>query len=105
MRLAQKLGAALAVVSALGNTAQAQVPVPVPVKVMIVSMFGPEGDAWLSKREMKQTVAVPGLSPDYPAVHCGADAVCHVTTGMGYATASASIAALVYSSQFDLRHT
>ena len=105
MRLATKLGAAVAVVFALAHTAQAQVPAPMPVKVMIVSMFGPEGDDWLSKREMTQTVAVPGLSPDYPAVHCGADAVCHVTTGMGYANAAASIAALVYSNQFDLRHT
>jgi len=90
---------------ALTSAAYAVVPPPTPVKVMIVSMFGPEGGAWLSKRELKQAIAVPGLLANYPDVHCGADGVCQVTIGMGYANASASIAALVYSKQFDLRQT
>ena len=78
---------------------------PVPVKVMIVSMFGPEGAVWLAHRDLGRAIAVPGLSPDYPAVHCGADGVCQVTTGMGYANAAATLAALLYSRQFDLRRT
>jgi purine nucleoside permease len=78
---------------------------PVPVKVMIVSMFGPEGQIWLDHRELKQAIPVPGLSPDYPDVHCGTDGVCQLTTGMGHANAAASVAALIYSRQFDLRHS
>ncbi|PFW64168.1 purine nucleoside permease, partial [Bacillus sp. AFS075960] len=41
-----------------------------PVKVMIITMFGPEGQAWLDRLGPWRDVAVPGLSPDYPAVHC-----------------------------------
>ncbi len=89
----------------VAGSAQAASPAPVPVKVMIVSMFGPEGGMWLSHRKLDQAITVPGLSPDYPAVHCGTDGVCLVTTGMGYANAAASIAALVYSDQLDLRHS
>lgn len=76
-----------------------------PVKVMIITMFGPEGQAWLDRIGPWKTVSVPGLSPDYPDVHCNRQDVCVVTTGMGYANASASIMALTFSSRFDLRHT
>jgi purine nucleoside permease len=73
-----------------------------PVKVMIVTMFGPESQAWLDRLGPWQDVAVPGLSPDYPAVHCNQQDVCVVTTGMGYANAAASIMALTFSDRFDL---
>jgi purine nucleoside permease len=76
-----------------------------PVKVMIVTMFGPEAQAWLDKLGPWQDVPVAGLSPDYPAVHCNRQDVCVVTTGMGYANAASSIMALTFSSRFDLRHT
>lgn len=78
---------------------------PIPVRVMIVSMFGPEGQVWRDARELGQTIAVPGLSPDDPQVHCGPDRVCQVTLGMGHANAAASIMALAFSKQFDLTHT
>jgi purine nucleoside permease len=81
------------------------VPAPQPVKVLIISMFGPEGKTWLDHLGKTREIVVPGLSPNYPAVHCNRDEVCVVTTGMGHANAAASVAALVYSRQFDLRKT
>ncbi|WP_035054293.1 purine-nucleoside phosphorylase [Andreprevotia chitinilytica] len=78
---------------------------PRPVKVMIVSMFGPEGQTWLNHIHANDAIAVPGLSPDYPVIHCNADDVCVLTTGMGHANAAASVAALVWSRQFDLTKT
>lgn len=83
----------------------ATTPAPLPVKVLIISMFGPEGKTWLDHLGKTRAIAVPGLSPDYPAVHCNHDDVCVLTTGMGHANAAASMAALVYSRQFDLRKT
>ncbi|KWK57150.1 purine nucleoside permease [Burkholderia stagnalis] len=78
---------------------------PRAVKVLVITMFGPEGKAWLDRLGPLQRIAVPGLSPDYPAVSCTRDDVCVLTTGMGHANAAASMAALVYSRQFDLRKT
>ncbi len=75
------------------------------VKVMIVTMFGPEGQVWLDNLGPWEAVHVPGLSPDYPDVHCNRDDVCVITTGMGHANATASIMALTFSDRFDLRHT
>lgn len=75
------------------------------VKVMIVSMFGPEGQVWLDHLGPWQAIRVPGLSPDYPSVHCNRSDVCVLTTGMGHANAAASTMALVLSRQFDLRRT
>ncbi|TDY54049.1 purine nucleoside permease [Paraburkholderia rhizosphaerae] len=74
-------------------------------KVMIVSMFGPEGQVWLDKLGPWQQIRVPGLSPDYPMVRCNEQDVCVMTTGMGHANAAASMMALTFSPQFDLRHT
>ncbi|GAB7129011.1 purine nucleoside permease [Silvimonas sp. JCM 19000] len=76
-----------------------------PVKVMIISMFGPEGKVWLDHLGPWRAIAVPGLSPDYPEVHCNAQAVCVLTTGMGHANAAASVMALTFSDRFDLRRT
>ncbi|WP_201782352.1 purine-nucleoside phosphorylase [Amantichitinum ursilacus] len=76
-----------------------------PVKVMIISMFGPEGKVWLDHLGPWRAVAVPGLSPDYPEVHCNAQQVCVMTTGMGHTNAAASLMALTFSDQFDLRRT
>jgi purine nucleoside permease len=75
------------------------------VKVMIVSMFGPEGKVWLDHLGPWQAVRVPGLSPDYPDVHCNRDDVCVMTTGMGHTNAAASTMALAFSDRFDLRET
>lgn len=91
--------------SVLASMAQAEAATPLPVRVMIVSMFGPEGAVWQKHLPLTEAVAVPGLSPDYPQVHCSTTGICLVTTGMDEANAAASIAALVYSGRFDLRKT
>ena len=77
---------------------------PRPVKVMIVTLFGPEAEAWTSRLAFDRAYAVPGLSAEFPAVKCTADDVCLLTTGMGHANAAASTTALVLSRQFDLSH-
>lgn len=55
-------------------------------KVLIISMFGPEGEAWYGIPEfdiLAQNITVGGLSPVYDsAVHCTADGdVCQTTIG------------------------
>lgn len=106
MRLKAWLGLTVAgCVLAAGAGEAAATTEPVPVRVMIVSMFGPEGQVWLDHRQLDQAIPVPGLSPDYPDVHCGPDKVCQATLGMGHANAAASIMALTFSKQFDLTHT
>jgi purine nucleoside permease len=75
------------------------------VKVLVIGMFGPESQSFIDNLKLSEEIVVPGLSPDYPAVHCNADAVCQVTTGMGHTNVAASISALVYSRKFDLSHS
>lgn len=108
-RLARGAGMALcaAAFSALAGTAAAHgtgdaARAP---RVMIISMFGPEGQVWLDNLGPWRDVKVPGLSPDYPAVHCNAERVCVLTTGMGHTNAAASTMALLFSRRFDLRRT
>ncbi|MGF2507541.1 TolC family protein [Ralstonia pseudosolanacearum] len=72
------------------------------VKVLIISMFAPEAQPWIDKLGLTQAVPVPGLSIDYPSVHCNASDVCQLTTGMGKANAASSVSALIHSGQFDL---
>jgi purine nucleoside permease len=76
-----------------------------PVKVMIVTMFGSEAQTWLDRLGPWDSIAVAGLSPDHPVVHCNHDDVCVVTTDMGHANAAASTMALAFAPQFDLRKT
>jgi len=73
-----------------------------PVKVLIISMFGPESEPWIDGLGLDQEIVVPGLSADYPALHCNADDVCQVTTGMGHANVAASITAVAFSEKLDL---
>ncbi len=77
----------------------------IPVKVMIISMFSLEGQPWIAALKPEREVRVPGLSSDYPVVHCTTTGVCQMTTGMGHANAAASLMALIYSGRFDLRRT
>jgi purine nucleoside permease len=78
---------------------------PIPVKVMIISMFSLEGQPWIAALKPEREIPVPGLSSDYPLVRCTATGVCQMTTGMGHASAAASMTALIYSGRFDLRRT
>jgi purine nucleoside permease len=75
------------------------------VRVMIVTMFGLEAKVWLDHLGPWDTIRIPGLSPDYPDVHCNRQSVCVMTTDMGHANAAASIMALTFSDVFDLRKT
>ena len=95
----------LATALACGALTAHAAPPPRPVKVMVISMFALEEAVWTDKLKLNHTIAVPGLSPSYPAVRCNADDVCHLTTDMGKANAAASISALVLSGLFDLKHT
>lgn len=78
---------------------------PLAVKVLVVSMFELEAAPWLKALKITREIPVPGLSSDYPLVRCTAEAVCQMTTGMGHANAAASIMAVTFSRQFDLRKT
>lgn len=75
------------------------------VKVMIIAMFGPEADVWRPVLGQVDSIAVPGLSADFPAVACNRQNICLLTTGMGHANAAASVSALVLSRRFDLSRT
>jgi purine nucleoside permease len=85
--------------------ASAADPEPLAVKVMIINMFSLEAKPWLDALAPAREIRVPGLSADYPLVRCTADAVCEMTTGMGHANAAASLMAVLYGSDFDLRQT
>jgi len=78
---------------------------PRPLKVLIISMFGPEAEPWIAPLGLDQTIPVPGLSPDYPALRCNPDDVCLLTTGMGHANAAASTLAVTLDPRFDLART
>jgi len=75
------------------------------VKVMIVNMSTFEGPPFRSALGLDESVPVTGLTRGDPNVHCNADDVCEVTTGMGYANAATSMTVLLSSPAFDLRHT
>lgn len=78
-------------------------------KVFIISMFGPEGEAWYGIPEfdiLANNITVPGFSPLYPDAHCTADGdVCQLTTGESEINAATTIASLVRSPYFDLTTT
>jgi purine nucleoside permease len=70
-----------------------------------VNMFGEEAAPFIGGLQLTTARKVPGLSARYPDVRCNADAVCQMTTDMGYSNAAASMSALLYASGFDLSHT
>jgi purine nucleoside permease len=81
---------------------------PAP-KFFIISMFGPEQDAWLDIPEFNVfavNVSFPGLSPLFPNVHCTSDyEICQITIGEAEINAASSVSALVYSGPFNLTQT
>jgi purine nucleoside permease len=95
------LAACLLAFSATAGAASA----PIPVKVMVVNMFKFEAAPWLEALHPDREIPVPGLPPEYPAVHCTDAGVCQMTTGMGHANAAASLMAVVFSPLFDLHRT
>jgi purine nucleoside permease len=103
--LTRLIGSAMLLVLGCGAAAPGSADPRIPVKVMIISMFSLEGEPWIAALKPDREVRVPGLSSDYPLVHCTGTGVCQMTTGMGHASAAASMTALIYSGLFDLRHT
>jgi purine nucleoside permease len=96
---------ALACATAPGAARTAEPAQPIAVKVLVINMFQLEAAPWLAVLQADREFRVPGLSSDYPLVRCNARGVCQMTTGMGHANAAASIMALLYSGQFDLRQS
>jgi purine nucleoside permease len=74
-------------------------------KIMIVNMFGAEAAPFIKGLQLTEKHAVPGLSARYPDVLCNREQICQLTTDMGYSNAAASMSALLYASNFDLRDT
>jgi purine nucleoside permease len=97
-----RLAAALCLAAA--HLAVAAEPAITP-KVLVIAMFGGEAKPWLDGEALGRKIAVPGLNKDYPEVACSDEGLCVITTGMGYANAASSIAALVFSGRFDLAKT
>ena len=69
------------------------------IKVMIIDMFVLEGSSF-GALGLTQHLTVNGVD-----VHCNADDVCEIVTGMGYANAASSVMALVLGPQLDLSKT
>lgn len=74
-------------------------------KVMIVNMFGAEAAPFIKGLNLTARHPVPGLSQRYPDVLCNREQICQLTTDMGYSNAAASISALLYAGDLDLRDT
>ena len=75
-------------------------------KVLVITMFDKEAQPWLQQQQLPRQIALAGLSPRYPALHCSEDAtLCLFTTDMGYANAATSTMALLLSERIDLRRS
>lgn len=80
-------------------------PAPREIKVLVISMFEPEAAPWIEPFKLTESVPVPGLLPEHPALRCNADGVCLVVVGMGHANAAASTLAVALDPKLDLRRT
>jgi purine nucleoside permease len=103
--LARLIGSVMLLVLGCSAAAPGTADDRIPVKVMIISMFNLEAAPWIAALKPEREVRVPGLSSDFPTVRCTASGVCQMTTDMGHANAAASMMAVIYSGQFDLRRT
>jgi purine nucleoside permease len=74
------------------------------VKVVVVNMSSFESTPFRMALGLDQTVSVPGLPRADAGVHCNADDVCELTTGMGYANAATSMTVLLHAPGLDLTH-
>jgi adenosylhomocysteine nucleosidase len=72
-------------------------------KVIVVTMFPPEAEPWITTLGLTQDLPIDGLRPEHPALKCNAQGVCLVITGMGHANAAASTLAVALSPKLDLR--
>lgn len=109
LRPASRLARALLGLTAsllIAAPALAQTPAtPRPIKVLIVTMFEPEAAPWIEPFKLTETVPVPGLLKEHPALRCNTDDVCLLTAGMGHANVAASTMAVAFDPTLDLRRT
>ncbi len=78
---------------------------PRPIKVLIITMFEPEAEPWIMPLKLWQSVPVPGLLSESPALRCNNDDVCLLIAGMGHANVAASTMAVALDPKLDLRRT
>jgi purine nucleoside permease len=96
------------VLAAAAPLTPAQTPTPAApraLKVLIIAMFEPEAAPWIEPMKLTESIPVPGLLPESPALRCNADDVCLLTAGMGHANVAASTMAVALDPRFDLRQT
>ncbi|WP_062015229.1 purine nucleoside permease [Aureimonas sp. AU4] len=105
MKRKRIVAGSLAALATLATPALAEDSKPIAPKVFVITMFGDEAKPWLANENLTDVVKVPGLSAEYPEVHCGTEGLCHMTTAMGFANAASSVSAMVYSGRFDLSQT
>ncbi|CAK7897467.1 purine nucleoside permease [[Candida] anglica] len=75
-------------------------------KVFIGAMFSLETAPWLEALDFVHNITLPGLSPQYPDIHCTTNySICQFTAGEGEINAAASVTALALSPLFDLSKT
>ncbi len=94
----------ISVVFACSSVA-AEVPAPRPVKVLVITMFEPEAQPWIAPLALTESIAVPGLLAEHPALRCNRDDVCLLTAGMGHANVAASTLAVTLDARFDWSRT
>jgi purine nucleoside permease len=104
------IAAATALALAVGvvvaqTTASSSPPPPRAIKVLVITMFAPEAEPWIVPLKLSQSVPVPGLPPESPALRCNADDVCLMIAGMGHANVAASTMAVALDPRLDLRRT
>lgn len=93
-----------ALLTLLSNTDAKKTFEKITPKVVIVTLFEPERNAWLSKTTFPRNVSIPGGSPLYPFASCDRKGdVCLITTGEGEINAAATMTAFLYNDRFDLR--
>jgi purine nucleoside permease len=100
------VASAAAAIALLSASVDAQpAPPPRAIKVLIITMFAPEAEPWIMPLKLWQSVPVPGLLTESPALRCNADDVCLLIAGMGHANVAASTMAVTLDPRLDLRRT
>ncbi|KAF3901865.1 hypothetical protein AA313_de0210245 [Arthrobotrys entomopaga] len=79
---------------------------PVTPKVLILATYFDEANIWPAGMPelYNLNVTVPGLTPNYPIVHCtSSDGICLMVTGLHLINAAVTMMAMAYSDLFDLK--
>jgi purine nucleoside permease len=92
--------------------------IPISVKFFVITMFdipgiGGETLRWIQRENLTEQIAVPGISPRFPYVHCKpaplyapfTSDMCAITTDETFANAGPSIMATILSGLFNFEKT